>query len=276
MNRIGIVLNQNHPEAKAVLEKLTCRLSEQHKKVVILDHFAKYTRFSLDLVIVLGGDGTLLSVARWVAPSAIPILAVNLGSLGFLTEVTLAELNSNLDQIFQGAYCEDPRMMLQCQIQRGKKRIAQSIALNDIAINKGAFPKLIQLEVTVDRQFVTALRGDGLIISSATGSTGYALSMGGPIIHPSVEAILLTPLCPHTLTHRPIVVPASAEVQVVFKSQEAGPTACLDGQELFPLQTGDRICIKAAERRLKLIQSPHRDYYNLLREKLQWGTQSVR
>ncbi len=271
MNKIGIVLKPNHPQGEIALEKLTCWLSDHHKKVVLINPFKKRAIPPVDMIIVLGGDGTLLSVARLVAGSEIPILAVNLGSMGFLTEVNLNELVPTLTQVFKNDYLEDPRLMLECVLERGKKKIEKQTVLNDIVVNKGPFAKPIQVEVTINGQFVTGSRGDGVIISSATGSTAYTLSSGGPIVHPSVNAIILTPISPHTLTSKPIVIPSSVLVQVVLKSREDGPVVTFDGQGVFPLQTNDRLCIRASETRLKLIQSPNRNYYQVLREKLKWG-----
>jgi len=185
--------------------------------------------------------------------------------------VTLSELYSSLEHVFKKEYLEDPRMMLSCVIERGRKIIKKPTVLNDIVVNKGPFARLIKMEVSVNGQFVTSLRGDGLIIASSTGSTGYTLSAGGPIVHPSVDAIVLTPIAPHTLTNRPIVIPSNVEVRVLLKDNEASPVVTFDGQDVFPLETDDQVCIKASTSRLKLIRSPHRDYYQVLREKLKWG-----
>ncbi len=271
MNKIGIVIKPNHPERKPILAKLTRWLLDYKKKVVIIDPFLKKGIPPVDLMIVLGGDGTLLSVARLISSHEIPILAVNLGSLGFLAEIDLDDLYPTLTQIFKNEHQETPREMLQCIVFRGRKQIRKQTVLNDIVVNKGSFARLIQINVTIDRQFVTHLRGDGLIVSSATGSTAYTLSAGGPIVHPSVSAMILTPIAPHTLTTRPIVVPASVEVRVTLKSLEAGPVVTFDGQELFPLQPNDQVCIRTADRQLRLIRSSHLDYYQRLREKLHWG-----
>ncbi len=270
MNKIGIVLKPS-PQAEETLKKLSSWLCDRKKKVLVLDPFKNKTLPRVDIIVVLGGDGTLLSVARWIAGSEIPILAVNMGSLGFLTEVTLSELYSSLEHVFKKEYLEDPRMMLSCVIERGRKIIKKPTVLNDIVVNKGPFARLIKMEVSVNGQFVTSLRGDGLIIASSTGSTGYTLSAGGPIVHPSVDAIVLTPIAPHTLTNRPIVIPSNVEVRVLLKDNEASPVVTFDGQDVFPLETDDQVCIKASTSRLKLIRSPHRDYYQVLREKLKWG-----
>jgi len=280
MNKIGIVLKPDHftghvaPHGEETLKKLSCWLSDRKKKVFVIDPFKNKTLPRVDMIVVLGGDGTLLSVARWVAGSDIPILAVNMGSLGFLTEVTLNELYSSLEHVFKKEYLEDPRMMLSCVIERGQKVIKKPTVLNDIVVNKGPFARLIKMEVSVNGQFVTSLRGDGLIIATSTGSTGYTLSAGGPIVHPSVDAIVLTPIAPHTLTNRPIVIPSDVEVRVLLKNNEASPVVSFDGQGVFPLETNDQVCIKASASRLKLIRSPHRNYYQVLREKLKWGEEA--
>lgn len=271
MDRIGIALKQRAPEGAAVLKALRLWLADRKKRVNLIDPYAKTPVPRLDVVIVLGGDGTLLSVARRIYGRETPILAVNMGSLGFLTEVALDEVYASLTQIFDAAYETDPRMMLQGVVRQGRKQFTAT-ALNDIVVHKGSFGRTIQLDVQIDGAAVTTLRGDGLIISSATGSTGYTLSAGGPIVHPSVEALVLTPITPHTLTNRPIVVPASSEVCVAVKSREAGPAVAFDGQEIFPLQTGDPVFVRAAPHRLHLIRSSNRNYYQVLREKLKWGT----
>jgi NAD+ kinase len=166
---------------------------------------------------------------------------------------------------------ENLRQCLECVIRRGRKVIKKPTVLNDIVVNKGAFARLIKMEVRVAGQFVTGLRGDGLITASSTGSTGYTLSAGGPIVHPSLDAFVLTPICPHTLTNRPIVIPADVEVQILMMENEESPVVTFDGQGAFPLHTNDQVCIRASKTRLKLIRSPHRNYYQVLREKLKWG-----
>ncbi len=273
MKTIGIVLKPDHPQGKSVLEKLSHWLQQQGKEALVIDVAKKKPTLppSLDMLIVLGGDGTLLSAARLVERLDIPILGVNLGSLGFLTEVTLDELYPTLERIFQNQYILDPRLMLKSVVRRGEKEHPQPRVLNDIVVSHGTLAKLIKLEIIINHQFVTWLRADGLIISTATGSTAYSLASGGPIVHPSVNAMILTPISPHTLTNRPIIVPAEVEVDVVLKTAEKGALVMLDGQEVFPLEGEDIIHIEASERRLKLIQSPHRNYYQVLRQKLKWG-----
>jgi NAD+ kinase len=272
MKTIGIVLKPDHPQGKAVLEKLIHWLQQQGKEAFLIDTAKKKPTLlrSLDMVIVLGGDGTLLSAARLLEGLDIPILGVNLGSLGFLTEVTLDELYPTLEKIFKNQYVLDPRLMLKSFIRHSKKEIPQPRVLNDIVVSHGKLAKLIKLEIIINHQFVTWLRADGLIIATATGSTAYSLSSGGPIVHPSVDAIILTPISPHMLTNRPIIVPSNVVVEVVVKTAGTGAVT-FDGQEVFPLEGDDIVHIEASERRLKLIQSPHRNYYQVLRQKLKWG-----
>ncbi len=271
MKKIGVVVKPDHTERDEITKNLVDWL-RQHKKEVALIDLQKARRIPpVDMIVVLGGDGTLLSVARRVEGRDILILAVNLGSLGFLTEVKYDEIYPTLERVFKGQFLEDTRQMLACVVWRGQKTYPQPVVLNEVAVNSGPSAKLIRMEITIDHQFVTALRANGVIISTATGSTAYALSAGGPILYPSVEALVLTPISPHMLTQRPIVVPASAKVQVTLKTTERGAVVTFDGQQVTPLMPDDVVDIQAAKTRLKLIRSPHRNHYQVLREKLRWG-----
>ncbi len=272
MKNIGIVLRPKHPKGEVTRNALVVWLKAQNKEVELINALRREKPTGrLDLLIVLGGDGTLLSAARCIEGRGIPVLGVNLGSLGFLTEITLEELYTTLEEIFKHGFLSDPRQTLQTFVERGVDCHPQATVLNDVSIHKGGLSKLIHLEITINDQFVTAIRADGLIVSSATGSTGYSLSCGGPIIHPSVDAILITPISPHMLTNRPIVVPSTAKVVVALETEEAGPVAMFDGQESFPLVPHDKIHITSSEKRLKMIRSPNRSYYQVLRQKLKWG-----
>jgi NAD+ kinase len=271
MKRIGIVIKSDHPQRDVILEKLVHWLRQQKKEVRLLSPSPKPLPTSIEMIIVLGGDGTLLSVARQVQGRDLLILGVNLGSLGFLTEVTFEELYPTLERIFQNQFMEDPRRMLTCHIRRGRTRLRQPSVLNEIAVNSGTRVKLIRMEVSIDGLFVTSLRADGLIVATATGSTGYSLSVGGPILHPSLDAMILTPISPHTLTQRPIVVPSNARIEITLKTVEPGPVIAFDSQAFFPLQPNDIVQIQTSEKWLKLIRSPDRNYYQVLREKLRWG-----
>ena len=228
----------------------------------------------VDMVIVLGGDGTLLSMADSIgsAGSAIPILGVNFGSLGFLTEVTLPELYRSLDAALAGRAHVEERMMLRAITRREGNVFERSIALNDVVITKAARSRMIDLSVSVSNDFVTRVRADGLIVATPTGSTAYNMSAGGPIVEPSVDALLLTPIAPHTLTNRPVVIPANAVVRVqpnMTERDEAFVT--FDGQAGFQLQVGDDIEVRRAEKPLRLIRPSTRSYFEVLRTKLKWG-----
>ncbi|MFQ5587417.1 MAG: NAD(+)/NADH kinase [Nitrospiria bacterium] len=272
IKQVGITLKPNHPQGDETLKALTEWLEKRGKTVCrVGPRNQNAPPEKLDLLIVLGGDGTFLSAARQVEGRNIPILGVNLGSLGFLTEVTREELYSSLERIFENGFREDVRQTLKSVVARAGDEHPQPTVLNDVTIHKGALSKLIDLEITINGQFVTAIRADGLILSSPTGSTGYSLSSGGPIVHPSVDAILITPISPHMLTNRPIVVPSASAIHVVLKTEGDGPVAMFDGQEVFPLLCNDRVQVTAAKTRLRMIVSPHRSYYQVLRQKLKWG-----
>jgi NAD+ kinase len=224
----------------------------------------------VDLVLVLGGDGTLLAVADLIGQMQqdVPILGVNFGSLGFLTEITRPELYTSLEAALAGTVEHDERMML-----RGEVGGASYVALNDIVLTRTALSRMIDLDVTVGDQFVTSVRSDGLIIATPTGSTAYNLSAGGPVVHPAMDAMVLTPIAPHTLTHRPIVIPAEREVRVGAASGNAGAEiyVTFDGQHGFPLHDGDEISVTRADQPIRLVRAATRNYFEVLRKKLKWG-----
>jgi len=228
----------------------------------------------VDMVLVLGGDGTLLSMADCIgeAGTDIPIVGVNFGSLGFLTEITLPELYPSLEAALEGrAHIED-RMMLQSTTVRDGKTFAHLIALNDAVVTKTARSRMIDLSVFVGDDFVTRVKADGLIIATPTGSTAYNLAAGGPIVQPNVDALILTPIAPHTLTNRPVVIPATAAVRVQPNMQERDEVfVTFDGQAGFQLQAGDEITIRRSESPLRLIRPSTRSYFEVLRTKLKWG-----
>jgi NAD+ kinase len=229
----------------------------------------------VDLVVVLGGNGTLLGTANRIAQSGadIPILGVNFGGLGFLTEITLDELYPSLEAVLAGTARFDERLMLRSITTRAQQVFADRLVLNDVVITKGALARIIDLSVWVDEQFVTRFRSDGLIVASPTGSTAYNLAAAGPIMHPRVEALVLTPIAPHTLTNRPLVIPASSEVKVqpLLGDPEDEIYVTFDGQHSFQLQADDSITVRPAERRLRLVRASTRSYFEVLREKLKWG-----
>ncbi len=288
MNRIGIVAKRNKPEAVAVVrnlvewlrpkkiqvyiekeieELLGPTLSEGHWKSVAREEMPPH----VEMMIVLGGDGTLLSVGRQVWNRNIPILGVNLGGLGFLTEITLDELYSVLERVLQDDFEINERETLKAGVIRRGKRIAEFIVLNDAVINKGALARIIDLETTINGEYLSTFRSDGLIISTPTGSTAYNLSAGGPIVYPSLHTIIITPICPHTLTIRPIIIPDDVKIRALLKSRDEEVTLTLDGQQGFTLKFEDVVEVGKAEGRILLIKSPYRHYFELLREKLKWG-----
>jgi NAD+ kinase len=229
----------------------------------------------VDLIVVLGGDGTLLAMADRIALAErdIPILGVNFGSLGFLTEIRIDELLPSLEAVVNGTAGYDERLMLTATAQRRDRADETRVVLNDVVFTKGALSRMIELSVSVSGRFVTRVKADGLIIASATGSTAYNLAAGGPIVHPSVDALLLTPIAPHTLTHRPVVIPGNAIVEVRPESPH-GPDdvfVTYDGQYGYAVTPGDAIVVRKAERVLRLVKAPAREYFELLREKLKWG-----
>jgi NAD+ kinase len=224
-----------------------------------------------DVLIVLGGDGTLLSVARSIKGSKTPILAVNLGSMGFLTEVSLKELYPMLAKVLNGEYRLDPRIMLCSRLFRKGDEILRYHVLNDVVINKSALARIIDIEVTIDGHLVTVFKSDGLIISTPTGSTAYALAAGGPIIFPTMEAVIITPICPHSLTNRSLVVPPDSTIEAVLKTTDEEVYLTLDGQEGLFLNPEDRMEIVKSQHELYLIHSPRKNYFEVLRKKLKWG-----
>ena len=229
----------------------------------------------VDLVVVLGGDGTLLSMATRIAQSGrdVPILGVNFGSLGFLTETRIDEMYSSLDATVRGIAAIDERVMLSASAYRAGEHFDSRVVLNDVVFTKAALSRIIELVVSVSSGPVTTVKADGLIVATATGSTAYNLAAGGPIVHPRVDAIVLTPIAPHTLTNRPIVIPGSEiiDVRPHMDGDADDIYVTYDGQSGYPLQNRDHVRIHASERRLRLVKAPSRNYFELLREKLKWG-----
>jgi NAD+ kinase len=227
------------------------------------------------MILVLGGDGTLLGMAARIAQagSDIPMLGVNFGGLGFLTEVTLPELYPSLESAINGSAAIDERLTMRTATLRDGGRVEERIVLNDVVVTHGALSRIIRLSVTADGHLVTRIRADGLIVASPTGSTAYNLSAGGPILHPQVDALVLTPIAPHTLANRPLVVPGTTEIRIepdLEGSRDDVYLTC-DGQFGFPLKAGDVVVVGRAERPLRLIQATRRSYFEVLREKLKWG-----
>jgi NAD+ kinase len=288
MNRVGIIAKMNKPEAVTIARNLVEWLRSKKIEVYIEEAIGRllsptlsevYWKFikkeeiptEVEMIIVLGGDGTLLSVARQVWNKNIPILGVNLGGLGFLTEITLEELYPVLERVIRDDFEINERDVLNADVIRRGKRIAEFVVLNDAVINKGALARIIDLETTINGEYLSTFRSDGLIISTPTGSTAYNLSAGGPIVFPSLHTIIITPICPHTLTIRPIIIPDDVRIRALLKSRNEEVTLTLDGQQGFGLEFEDVVEVGKAEGRILLIKSPYRRYFELLREKLKWG-----
>jgi NAD+ kinase len=285
MKRIGIIAKGNKPEAIPVVKELVSWLTGHKVEAFVEPAIAKAVAHpamdtqemakAVEMVVVLGGDGTLLAAARALQKKQVPILGVNLGGLGFLTEITLAELYPMLEAILQGDYKTDERMLLEARVWR-KNKVADTFqVLNDVVINKGALARIIELETSVDQAYLTTFRADGLIISTPTGSTGYSLSAGGPIVYPSLHSIIITPICPHTMTNRPILVPNEAMITVTLCSADQEVFLTLDGQVGFKMELGDRVEVERGEGFVRLIKSPSRSYFEVLRQKLMWGADIV-
>ncbi len=273
--------NQTKPTAIPVAEQLTelieqkgaavrlesslAKVLNQESKGIPLSEFPQY----VDYTFVLGGDGTLIGVARTLAKSQIPILGINLGYLGFLSEAEPEDLSGSVDRILAGQYCIEKRMMLETEVIRNGEVIERGIALNDIGIAKSSFRRMITCKVMMDGDYITSYSGDGVIVSTPTGSTAYSLSCGGPIVWPGLECMLLTPICPHTLTSRPVVLPANSvlDIEVNATHHEIGVT--IDGQNGFTLQQGDTIRTRQADCYTSLIKWRERSFFEVIRKKLQ-------
>lgn len=229
----------------------------------------------VDLVVVLGGDGTLLAMAARIAKAGrdIPILGVNFGSLGFLTEIRIDELMPSLESVVDGTAAFDARAMLAADAYRKHEQVDSRLVLNDVVFTKAALSRMIELSVWVSGGFVTRVKADGLIVASATGSTAYNLAAGGPIVHPMVDALVLTPIAPHTLTNRPVVIPGTADIEVRAHTEGTADEVYVtyDGQSGYPLKEGDIVRVRRADRMLRLVKAPARGYFEVLREKLKWG-----
>jgi NAD+ kinase len=225
----------------------------------------------IDWLIVLGGDGTLLSAARAMGANQVPILAVNLGGLGFLTSVTLEELYSVLEKVLEGKANLSERMMLQAEILHDGKTSDKQIALNDAVANKAALARMLDFDVHVDGHHVGRYRADGLIVATPTGSTAYSLAAGGPIIHPDLKAFVITPICPHMLTNRPLVVPDTARVELDFAVSHEPVYLTMDGQIGFQLDAKDRVIITKSSNKVQVVKPPTMTYYEILRSKLRWS-----
>lgn len=282
IEQVGIIAKRNKPEAIQTTRRLVDWLISREIDVVLDKALAKEmtggkegfseTAFSqVGLLVVLGGDGTLLSAARLIGNGEVPILGVNVGGLGFLSAFSLEELYPALEKILSEDYETEKRMMLTTSVVRKGDILAEYSVLNDVVINKAAIARIIDLETSIDDRYLTMFKADGLIVSTPTGSTAYSMAAGGPIVFPSLHTIMLTPICPHTLTNRPILVHDSAEIKVTIKSQNEAIFLTFDGQVGQSLQADDVVKIRKSEHAVQLVKSPFKDYFEVLRTKLRWG-----
>jgi NAD+ kinase len=288
IKRIGVVVKPHQPDALQTLCELTQWLNErqitlvggpavdreriEHEtgcavEVVTDEELAR----SADLVLVLGGDGTMIATARMIGDSEIPVIGVNYGGLGYLAEFRIEELFSALEAILAGNYKLERRLMLEVELRRGEQLVTRNRVLNDVVVNKSALARIIKIEAYLDQQFVNSFRADGLIVATPTGSTAYNLSAGGPVIYPSMNTVVITPICPFTLSNRPIVVPDDSVIEVRLMTDNEEVALTLDGQVGFPMQVGDRIIIRKSETTFNLVQPMNRNYFDVLRDKLKWG-----
>ena len=288
MKRVGLIAKRGLEQASGVLTELAAWLEARGIAPVFETDTARLAGVpagadvvsrdelprACDLIVALGGDGTLIGMAGRIAEAGtdVAILGVNFGSLGFLTEIPLPELYDALGATLAGRASIEPRTMLAARTLRGGRPFADHVVLNDIVITKGALSRIIEMEVSVGAEAVTRVRADGLIIASPTGSTAYNLAAGGPIVHPAVDAMVLTPIAPHTLTNRPVVIAGDSEVHVCpIMADHDEVFVTFDGQSGFSLRPGDQVTVRRAPRPVRIVKSAHRSYFDVLREKLKWG-----
>jgi NAD+ kinase len=279
MKSVGIVINRTKKNATHVARQIIAWL-DQHD-ITVVEHESQYCSISkdilaetsqkfagLDALFVLGGDGTLLHSARLVAPYQIPILGINMGFLGFLTEIDLDNLYSSLERLITGEYRIEERMMLHCELKRSDKTIQEFMALNDMVVSKGSFSRMILLDAYVNEQYLDTYSADGIIISTPTGSTAYSLSAGGPIVFPEIELMLITPICPHTLFSRPIVIGANNQIHLILKTDSEDVMLTIDGQHGYKLEREDKIIVKKSSVHTKLVRLNSKTFADILRAKL--------
>jgi NAD+ kinase len=283
IKRVGIISKPKKTEIREIVPSLLQWLRDRSIEVFIDKETGSIMQTSehcltrnempgqVDLLIVLGGDGTLLATARALNRKPVPILAVNLGGLGFLTGVTREELYPTLEMVLAGTHGSDPRVQIEGELIRADEVITSFLALNDVVLNKGAIARIFDFELRVDGQFVSTYKSDGLIVSTPTGSTAYSLAAGGPIVTPAVQAFIVTPICAHTLTHRPLVLPDTVKIEVTVKSQREAAYLTVDGQVGITTRSEDLVRLRKACSCVELVQPPSTQYFEILQEKLKWG-----
>jgi NAD+ kinase len=281
MRHIAVIYKHARPEAAGLAEELTVWLENHQVRVTLQENIDTSDLRcndqpisipeTVDAVVVLGGDGTFLSVARFLESRSTPVVGVNLGGLGFLTEISTASCFDGIKEILEGHFEIEERMRLQVLIRREGEEIFSQSVLNDVVISKGALARILDLKTSIDGRYLTNYRADGLIVSTPTGSTAYNLSAGGPIVYPTTSAIILTPICPFTLTNRPIILPPDVIIQVELSDPAKHVTVTCDGQVGCELSSSDQLLIAVAPNPLRLIRTPSIEYFRILRTKLKWG-----
>ena len=288
IKRVGIVVKPHQPEVLKTLCGVVDWLSQRGITLVggpeierdRIEHETgcavevlepEQLALSADLMLLLGGDGTMIATARLLGDTEVPVLGVNYGGLGYLAEFRIEELYAALESILAGNYAVEKRVRLAVELMRGEERVTHNRILNDVVINKSALARIIEIEAHLNKQFVNSFRADGLIISTPTGSTAYNLSAGGPVVFPSMNAVVITPICPFTLSNRPIVVPDESLIELRLKTQNEDVALTLDGQVGVPLKPEDRVVIRKSKTTFNLVQPMNRNYFDVLRDKLRWG-----
>jgi NAD+ kinase len=288
IKRIGVVVKPHQPEALETLCNLTEWLTArgvalaggpavdreriEHETGCVIEIIPEEELTQkVDLILVLGGDGTMIATARMLNDCEVPVIGVNYGGLGYLAEFRIEELFTALESILAGDYKLEKRVMLAVELRRSDELVTKNRVLNDVVMNKSALARIIHIETYLNDQFVNSFRADGLIVSTPTGSTAYNLSAGGPIIFPTMNTVVITPICPFTLSNRPIVVPDDSVIEVRLMTEKEDVALTLDGQVGFPIQAHDRVIIRKSNTTFNLVQPKNRNYFDLLRDKLRWG-----
>lgn len=288
VRRVGVLVKPNQPEALQTICRLVEWCASREIKVAggprlrreeieaatgcAVESFAHEELVkNSDLFVVLGGDGTMIGAARLIGDAEKPVLGVNFGTLGYLADFTIEDMLPALEAVLTGDYTIDRRLMLSATVERDGRQLMHDRVLNDVVISKSALARIIEIEAHIDKKFVNRFRADGLIISTPTGSTAYNLSAGGPVIYPSMSAVVITPICPHTLSNRPLVLPDDAEFEFTLKTPREEVALTLDGQVGMPLEHEDRVTVRKSRTGFNLIQAHTRNYFDVLRNKLKWG-----
>ena len=285
-NTIGIVGKPRNNESSGTIRRLLAVLENKHKNVLVQDSLGleldlpsewyctpEQLTKRCDLIVVVGGDGSMLNAGRLLAETQVPVLGINRGGLGFLTDIEPSKLEQKVDQVLNQQYKRAERFLLNCSVYHDQQKTDESSALNDVVLFPGEISRMIEFEVYVDKKFLYNQRSDGLIVSTPTGSTAYSLSAGGPILHPKLDALVLVPICPHTLSSRPIVINGSSKVDIIVSklNQDSLQVSC-DGQVQIPVNPGAVISIEKAKNSLQLLHPVDYDYYHILRTKLGWSS----